>query len=160
MQQKGAEDLAAIKSAVVDKLSVATDAQGKPIFDEKTGQNAPSAWYLDYQDSNGAKTNQVVYGLSKILNDNKFMNDHKNSTTWKSVGVYFDFRKAIAEELLQRPAKSIDAKSNIDLRTIYDQVVKKLTTDDPIGFKPLYDRFLTQDLVVDKYLTPKPKAVK
>ena len=88
------------------------------------------------------------------------MNDHKNSSTWKSVGVYFDFRKAIAEELMKRPAKSIDAKSNIDLRAIYDGVVKKLTTDDPIGFKPLYDRFLTQDLVSDKYLTPKPKAVK
>ena len=158
IQQKGAEDLAAIKSAVIDKLSVAKDAQDKPIFDEKTGEYAPSAWYLDYKDSNGAKTNQVVYGLSKILNDEKFMQDHKNSSTWKSVGVYFDFRKVIADELMKRPAKSIEAKSNADLQAIYNQVVKKLTKDDPLGFKPLYDRFLTQDLVSDKYLTP--KAVK
>lgn len=160
IQQKGAEDLAAIKSAVVDKLSTATDGEGKPIFDKKTGEYAPSAWYLDYKDSNGAKTNQVVYGLSTILNDKKFMDDHKDSSTWKSVGVYFDFRKAIAEELVKRPVKSIDAKANADLQGIYNAVVKKLTTDDPIGFKPLYDRFLTQDLVSDKYLTPKPKAVK
>jgi hypothetical protein len=59
---------------------------------------------------------------------------------------------------MKRTAKSIDAKSNIDLRTIYDAMVNKLRTDDPLGFAPLYDRFLSQDLVVDKYLTP--KAVK
>jgi hypothetical protein len=158
IQQKGAEDLAAIKSAVIDKLSVQKDAQDNPIFDKKTGQYAPTAWYLDYQDSDGAKTNKIVYGLSAILNDKKFMEDHKNSSTWKSVGVYFDFRKAIAEELMKRPVKSIDAKANADLQSIYNQVVKKLTKDDPLGFKPLYDRFLTQDLVSDKYLTPK-KAV-
>lgn len=157
-QQKGAEDLAAIKAAIVEKLSIATDAQGKPIYDSKTGQYKQTAWYDDYLDSDGSKTNRVVAGLSQVLNDKKFMEDHKNSSTWKSVGVYFDFRQAIAEELMKRPAKSIDAKSNVDLRSIYDQMVKKLTTDDPLGFKPLYDRFLTQDLVADKYLTP--KAVK
>ena len=157
-QQKGAEDLAAIKAAVIQKLSIATDATGKPILDSKTGTFQQTAWYDDYLDSDGSKTNRVVNGLSKIINDQKFMEDHKNSSTWKSVGVYFDFRKAIAAELMQRSAKSIDAKSNIDLRAIYDAMVKKLTTDDPLGFAPLYDRFLSQDLVADKYLTP--KAVK
>ena len=60
-----------------------------------------------------------------------------------------------AEELQGRESKSIDAKSNIDIRIMYDLMVKKLKTDDPIGFAPLYERFLSQDLVVDKYLTPK-----
>jgi len=59
---------------------------------------------------------------------------------------------------MARPVHSIDAKANTDLRLLYDGVVEKLKTDDPIGFSPLYDRFLTQDLVADKYLTP--KAVK
>ena len=158
VQQKGAEDLAAIKAAVIEKLSIQTDAQGKPIINEKTGTYQQTAWYDDYLDSDGSKTNRVVTGLNAILNNQKFMEDHKNSATWKSIGVYFDFRKAIADELQKRPAKSIDAKSNVDLRAIYDAAVKKLKTDDPLGFSPLYDRFLTQDLVVDKYLTP--KAVK
>ena len=158
VQQKGAEDLAAIKAAVINKLSIATDADGKPIMNKKTGTFQQTAWYDDYLDSDGAKTNKVVSGLNTILNDKKFMEDHKDSATWKSVGVYFDFRKAIAEELQKRPAKSIDAKANVDLRAIYDAAVKKLKTDDPIGFAPLYDRFLSQDLVSDKYLTP--KAVK
>jgi hypothetical protein len=54
-----------------------------------------------------------------------------------------------------RPVKSIDAKANADIRYIYDQVVTKLKDDDKIGFTYLYDRFLSQDLVTDKYLTPK-----
>jgi hypothetical protein len=158
VQQKGAEDLAIVKDAILQKLSIATDADGKPILDPKTGTFKQTSWYVDYKDTDGSKTNKVVEGLSAVLNNKKFMEDHKSSSTWKSVGVYFDFRKAVADELMQRPAQSIDAKSNIDLRTIYDAMVNKLRTDDPLGFAPLYDRFLSQDLIVDKYLTP--KAVK
>ena len=89
------------------------------------------------------------------------MADNRKSTTWKSVGVYFDFRQAIAGELGKREVKSIDAKANADLRIVYDAVVRKLKTDDPIGFGEIYERFLTQDLIVDKYLTPQvPKEGK
>ena len=84
------------------------------------------------------------------------MEDHNKSALWKSIGVYFDYRQAIANELLKREVKSIDAKKNNDLRVFYDAIVEKLKNDDPIGFGAFYDRFLTQDLVTDKYLTPKP----
>ena len=161
IQQKGAEDLAIIKQAVIAKLSRQTDAQGNPIKDPKTGQYLQTSWYDDYLDSDGSKTNRVVAGLGKILDNEKFMTDHAKSTTWKSIGVYFDFRQKIAEQLQTRPAKSIDAKKNIDLRIFYDAIVSKLKQDDPIGFGALYDRFLSQDLVVDKYLTPQlPKENK
>ena len=155
-QQKGAEDLAFFKQMIIKKLAVQTDAQGNPIKNEKTGTLQQTAWYDDYLDSDGSKTNRVVAGLSKILDNQKFMDDHSKSTTWQSIAVYFDYRKAIAEELQKRPAKSIDAKKNNDLRIFYDAIVAKLKNDDKLGFAPLYDRFLTQDLVVDKYLTPKP----
>jgi hypothetical protein len=159
VQQKGAEDLAAIKAAVVEKLSIATDADGKPIYNKKTGTYEQTAWSDDYKDSDGSKTDRVVQGLSRILDYfDKTGDANGKNVTWKSVGIYFDFRKALASELLARPAHSIDAKTNTDLRLLYDGVVEKLKTDDPIGFSPLYDRFLTQDLVIDKYLTP--KAVK
>ena len=161
IQQKGAEDLGAIKAAVITKLSRQTDAQGNPILDPKTGQYAQSAWYDDYLDSDGSKTNRVVAGLGQIIGNEKFMKDHAKSTTWKSIGVYFDYRQAIAAQLQQREAKSIDAKKNADLRILYDAIVSKLKQDDPIGFGALYDRFLTQDLIVDKYLTPQlPKENK
>jgi len=156
-QQKGAEDLAAIKAAVITKLSRQTDAQGNPILDPKTGQYKQTAWSDDYLDSDGSKTNRVVLGLGQILSNEKFMKDNGKSTIWKSVGVYFDLRQAVASELMKRPAKSIDAKSNADLRVIYDAFVSKLKKDDPIGFGSLYERFLSQDLIVDKYLTPREK---
>jgi len=161
IQQKGAEDLAAIKSAVITKLSRQTDAQGNPVIDPKSGQFVRTAWYDDYLDSDGSKTNRVVAGLAKIIGNEKFMADNSKSTTWKSVGIYFDFRQAIAGELSKRTVKSIDAKANADLRIMYDAIVRKLKNDDPIGFGSLYERFLTQDLIVDKYLTPQtPKENK
>jgi len=161
IQQKGAEDLAEIKAAFIGKLARQTDAEGNRILNPKTGQFAQTAWYDDFKDSDGSKTNRVVAGLEKALSNKTFMDDHKKSTTWKSIGVYFDLRQALAAELLQRKAKSIDAKSNYDLRIVYDGFVRKLKKDDPIGFGGIYDRFLTQDLIVDKYLTPQtPKVVK
>jgi hypothetical protein len=155
VQQTGAEDLKLLKESFIRKLAIQTDVEGKPIFDKKTGQYVQTAWYNDYLDSDGSKTNKVVLGLSKILSDDKFMKENKNNTTWKSVSAYLDVRKAIAQELLGREAKSIEAKSNIDLRLIYDGIVKKLKEDDKLGFSYLYERFLSQDLIVEKYLTPK-----
>jgi hypothetical protein len=64
-------------------------------------------------------------------------------------------RKVIAQELLLREAKSIEAKSNRDLKMVFDVVVNKLKDDDKLGFTYVYDRFLSQDLVVDKQLTAK-----
>ena len=156
-QQKGAEYLAAIKAAVIKKLAVQTDADGQPIIDPKTGQAVQTAWYDDYLDSDGSKTNRVIVGLGKILSDEKFVATNKNNPTWKSVSAYLDLRKAIASELSKRDVKSIGAKANMDLRMIYDGTVNKLKQDDKLGFAYVYDRFLSQDLVYDKYLTPREK---
>lgn len=154
-QQKGAEDLKYIKEQTIFKLSVQTDADGKPVYDKTTGTYARTAWYDDYKDSDGSKTNRVIAGLGLILNNEDFMKANRNNPTWKSVSAYLDIRKLIAKELLKRDAKSIEAKSNIDLKFIYDGMVNKLKQDDKLGFSYLYDRFLSQDLIVDKYLTPK-----
>lgn len=154
-QQTGAEDLAYIKKEYVRKLSIQTDPEGKPMFDNKTGQYVQTAWSDDYLDSDGSKTNKVILGLSTVLQDETFMKDNKNSTTWKSVSLYLDIRKAIAQNLLNRDVKSIDAKANGDLKFIYDGMVNKLKQDDKLGFAYLYDRFLSQDLITDRYLTPK-----
>jgi hypothetical protein len=154
-QEKGAEDLAEIKALVIGKLAVKTDATGKPVLNPTTNQLEQSAWYDDYLDSDGSKTNRVVLGLGKILNDKKFIADNADNPTWKSVKAYMEMRKAIAGELMTRDAKSITAKANDDLKGIYDLIVKKLKDDDKMGFAYVYDRFLSQDLVVDKYLTPK-----
>jgi hypothetical protein len=154
-QQKGAEDLKFIKQSFITKLAIQTDADGKPVFNNTTGHPEQTAWYDDYLDSDGSKTNKVIVGLGKILEDQTFMKDNKNNPTWKSVSAYLDIRKAISRELLRRDVKSIDAKANVDLKFIYDGMVNKLKQDDKLGFAYLYDRFLSQDLITDKYLTPK-----
>jgi len=154
-QQTGAEDLAYIKTEYIRELSIQKDPEGKPIFDNKTGQYVQTAWADDYLDSDGSKTNRVILGLSTILQDEKFMKNNKNSATWKSVSAYLDVRKAIAQNLLSRDVKSINAKANADLKFIYEGMVNKLKQDDKMGFAYLYDRFLSQDLLADKYLTPK-----
>lgn len=155
VSQKGAEDLKYMKDLVVQKLSIQTDYEGKPIFDEKTGEYVSSAWGDDYKDSDGSKTQRVIKGLSAILSDEKFLAANGKNPTWKSVSVYLDMRKVLAAELAQRDVKSIDAKANQDIKYVYDTVVKKLKDDDPNGFQYLYDRFLSQDLVYDKSLTKK-----
>lgn len=154
-QQKGAEDLKFIKQSFITKLAIQTDVDGKPVFNNTTGQYEQTAWYDDYLDSDGSKTNKVIVGLGKILEDQTFMKDNKNNPTWKSVSAYLDIRKAISKELLRRDVRSIDAKANVDLKFIYDGMVNKLKQDDKLGFAYLYDRFLSQDLITDKYLTPK-----
>jgi len=153
-QSKGAEDLAEIKKMVITKLARKTDEDGNPIRNPKTGQYEQTAWFDDYLDSDGSKTNRVVVGLSQIVSNDKFMKENGSNPTWKSVAAYLEIRQKIAAELSVREVKSIDAKKNQDLRLIYDLVVNKLKNDDKMGFSYLYDRFLSQDLVFDKYLTP------
>jgi hypothetical protein len=155
IQQRGAEDLAVYKDAFINKLAVQTDAEGKPIFNKKTGEYERTDWYDDYLDSDGSKTNRVIAGLGKILTNPDFIKNNKNNTTWKSVDRYLEFRKVIAAELLNREARSIEAKSNADLKVIFDGFVNKLKQDDKLGFTYIYDRFLSQDLVRDKQLTPR-----
>jgi hypothetical protein len=155
IQQKGAEDLAILKSTLINKLAVQTDAEGKPIINKKTGEYEYTAWYIDYKDDDGSKTNRVIAGLGKILSNPEFVENNRNNTTWKSIDQYLKLRKVIAQELLLREAKSIEAKSNSDLKMVFDVVVNKLKNDDKLGFTYVYDRFLSQDLVVDKQLTVK-----
>jgi hypothetical protein len=98
--------------------------------------------------------------LGKIINNSKFIENNKTNPTWKSVSAYLDLRKAIAGELASRPVKSIEAKANADIKMIFDLTVNKLKQDDKLGFAYVYDRFLSQDLVYDKYLTPRVIATK
>lgn len=153
--QSGAEDLALAKASFIEGIAIQKDAQGNPIIDKNTGQYVQTAWYDDYLDSDGSKTNRVIVGLGKVLNDKQFMKDNRDNVTWKSINAYLDFRKVVARDLSTRDAKTITAKSNADIKLAYDIFVAKLKNDDKMGFAYIYDRFLSQDLVYDKYLTPK-----
>jgi hypothetical protein len=152
--QKGAEDLDSFKTSVINGLARKKDDKGNPIINPSTGQYEQTAWYDDYLDSDGSKTNRVIVGLGRILENKKFMKTNGNNPTWKSVQAYMNARQSISKTLMTRRYKTLNAKANADLKLVYDSIVNKLKNDDKMGFAYLYDRFLSQDLIYDKYLTP------
>lgn len=143
--QNGAEDLLAAKNAVVQTLGAVTD----PVTGKSTGE--PSAWLIDYRDVDGTKTARTVIGFKKILSNKKFMDDNANSPTWKSISLYMKVRDSLAVTLSGRPSGNIDAKENADVRAILDYYVNQLKVGD-LEFSNIYDRFLSQDRIYDKYL--------
>ena len=134
LRDKRARDLQELREQMVTKLA-----------QENTD------WYDDFLDTDGSKTNRVIRGLTRILEDEKFMTANAENPTWRSVATYLTLRNQVAYELSQREVKSLDAKANIDLANAFEAAVGRLKQDD-IGFSDIYDRFLSQDPVYDKYL--------
>ena len=134
-QQKGAEDLKAIKDSFVKGL-------GK--------QN--KVWYEDLMDTNPSRYQKTVDVLNSALSDKKFVKDHGNDPTWKSVKLFLNTRDAIAQNLASRSSHNIEAKSNSDLKLIYYSIVDKLKQDD-IAFSDIHSRYFTNDPVYNKVFT-------
>jgi hypothetical protein len=145
VEQKGAEDLKFAKESAVRALSTETD----PVTGKSNGQ--PSAWYIDYRDVDGLKTAKTINGLRKIVQNERFMQDNSSNVTWKSIQVYLQIRDSIARSLQARPSTAITAQTNEDLKMSLDYYVSQLRSGD-IGFADIYDRFLSQDKIYDKYL--------
>jgi hypothetical protein len=145
VNQNGAEDLLAAKQAVIQMLASDMD----PVTGQPTG--TASAWYQDYKDIDGTKTSRTVAGFRKIISNDTFMADNGDDPTWKSVALYMKIRDNIATTLSGRPSKNIDAKENADIRVLLDYYVNQLKAGD-LEFANIYDRFLSQDIIYDKYL--------
>jgi hypothetical protein len=145
LSQNGAEDLAAAKQLVIQSLASEID----PVSGKSTG--TPSAWYQAYKDLDGTKTIRTIDGFRKIISDDTFMADNGEDPTWKSVAVYIKLRDELAATLRNRPSNNIDAQENSDIKGILDYYVNQLKTGD-VEFATIYDRFLSQDKVYDKYL--------
>lgn len=131
LQSKAAEDLASMKKQMVAQLGA-----------ENT------AWYDDYLDTDGSKTNKVIRGLETIINNEKFMSQYGDNPTFKSIAVYLEIRQATEQALAARESKSIDAKANADIKYAFEAAANQLKQQD-IGFGDLYDRWLSYDSVYD-----------
>lgn len=145
VEQAGAEDLKAAKEAAIRSLATEKD----PVTGQSTGQ--PSAWYIDYRDVDGLKTAKNINGLRKIVNNKKFMDDNGSDPTWRSVAVYLQIRDSIGRALASRPSSAITSASNADLKLSLDYYVNQLKQGD-VEFADIYERFLSQDKIYDKYL--------
>jgi uncharacterized protein YbaP (TraB family) len=131
LQSKAGADLASMKKQMVAQLGA---------------ENA--AWYDDYLDTDGSKTNKIIRGLETIVNNEKFMSQYGDNPTFKSIAVYLEIRTATEAALASRESKSIDAKANADIKFAFESVANKLKQED-IGFGDLYDRWLSYDSVYD-----------
>ena len=134
-----AKDLAKLKDEMIKTL--ATNPDG-----------TTTAWYDDYKDTDGSKIQRVIRGLDDILNNEKFMKANADNPTWKSIAAYLALREQVANELENRRVKGLRAKANIELANAFDAAVGKLKQED-IGFSDIYDRFLSNDPVYDKYIS-------
>jgi hypothetical protein len=144
-EQSGAEDLKNLRNAVIQSLSSDID----PVTGEPTGE--PSAWYQDWRDTDGLKTAKTMIGLRKIVNNKEFMTDNADDPTWKSVALYLNIRDRFARNLMAREVSNINAKSNLDLRIMFDFYVNQLKLGD-VEFADIYERYLSRDMIFDKYL--------
>lgn len=144
-QQSGAEDLAFAKQTVIQQLATTKD----PETGASTGEVSP--WYEDYRDVDGTKSAKTIAGFKKIISNDAFMKDNGNDPTWKSVTLYMKIRDNIATSLKGRASGNIDAKQNQDLRMVLDYYINQLKAGD-LEFANIYDRFLSQDRIYDKYL--------
>jgi len=135
--QAGAEDLRAYKTYMVETI-------GKSNED----------WYKDYNSTDRTKYQNVVDTLNLALNNKKFMNDHGNDPTWKSISAFMNVRNEVAAALMNQENKDINSPSNVVVRFYYDQKVSQLKNDD-IGFSDIYDRYFSNDPVYDKVFTPR-----
>jgi hypothetical protein len=145
VDEAGAEDLKYSKQLMIQALATNKD----PVTGESTGES--SAWYEDYKDTDGLKSASNVAGLRKIVTNPKFMADNGEDPTWKSVAIYLQLRDKLASTLSVRPSASIDAKGNADLKYMLDSYVSQLKAGD-LEFADIYERFLSQDKIYDKYL--------
>lgn len=133
LSQSGAEDLAELKTLMVNRIG-----------------RTNTAWADDYMDTDGSKTQRAIRGLTAIVNDKRFMRDNGDNPTWKSVAVYLSMRSQMQQLLRMRPEKSLEAKSNSDLAEIWGLMVTRLANEDE-GFRDIQERFLSQDGVYDKF---------
>lgn len=135
IQSKQAQDIAALKKTMVTQL-----AQENP------------DWYVDYKDIDGSKYIKTKQAFQAVLSNQKFMADHGEDPTWKSIAVYLDIREKADAILANRPSKSLSAKANKDIADLLEMTASQLKQDD-IAFGDIYDRYFAYDPGFDPALS-------
>ena len=147
MQNRGLTSLRSKKAADL--------AEAKRAFIMQYGAQNED-WYDDYLDTDGSKTNRVIRGFEKILNDETFMADHGDNPTWKAMATYLEVREAVGQELAARKASgrssTLTAKDNADLSDAMTQLTNQLKAQD-IVFGDIYNRYLSRDPIYDVVYT-------
>lgn len=134
LTSKGAEDLLKIKQATVAYLANDPQYQG---------------WYDDYAQTDEAKWDKRINGLTKIATDKRMA----ARADIQGLAQYLEGRRGIVAAL-QAPgaAKTLTAKANAQLAQAWDIYVNQLVEQNP-AFAALYYRWLQNDPVIVSPIT-------
>jgi hypothetical protein len=144
--QKMGYKVASINSPVMKQLGYDKDWENALTNLERLYPAWAEERRLGIQDIN--KTNRYIAGLTRIVQDEKFMKKNGNTPTMKAISDYIVNRTYLVQELQRREAqggsKSLANKSNQDLKDTWENYVLQLSVYDG-GFSELYNRYLDND---------------
>lgn len=108
-----------------------------------------SDWFTEWdQRRGGDKTRPTITALTRIVNDDTFMETTPNPRLWTAVQEYLDGRQMVVDILQERinqgGPKLITAQGNADLLDAWEQFKARLISSDT-DFAALYDRWLEFD---------------
>lgn len=126
-QQRGAEDLAAIKAALRDDLSA----------------RYPE-WRVDFDQFDRGKASRNIAAIQSFVDDKRF----EGRAGWGTLKSYLDLRDMLVQVLQERDSlggsADLTANSNVDLATLWDSEVGIMRERD-LAFADIWYRHLQSD---------------
>ena len=101
-----------------------------------------SNWYRDYKDFGSSRTMSAVYAMQSALGNKEFMADNAESDIWQRASLYL-YHRNIVLDAIKKSGKTIDNKSNVDIRNYWDQIRSDLESNTQ--WSAFAERFLNGD---------------
>jgi hypothetical protein len=123
-QQKGAEDLAALKKSIETDLATSNDS-----------------WRKDFLSTDSGKVVNFLDWAQTSMSKDKSLAARPDMVALKD---YMDVRTQIQQILASRPKHSLDDPGNVDVSKVWDLVTSDLRNNN-IGFQQAWNRVLQHD---------------
>lgn len=142
---KGAEDLRAMKQAAVDVLSdpYQLDGTANPHYNEN--------WSKQYNTLDRNKYDRFAANLEQVFGHVAPMALAQGGRTdLNSLVRYLQLRKSVNDDLMKRKSQDINAKSNKDLKKFMNENTMALMEQDT-RFNELHNRYFARDMGFDTH---------
>ena len=108
-------------------------------------------WFREFQNPDTAKYARRADFFQGLITNSQFMNDHRDDSLMKSMGLYFAYRDQVRDILESRKqaggSNSLSAQSNADITADWERKVTMLKYESP-EFAAWADRYMRNDPVV------------
>lgn len=127
----GAEDLKEKRDALIELIGFKEDG-------------SPTSWYEAYSTREPSKMMNKLAGLRVLATDERMLGRADIEGLADYLAMRDDFKSELKLRTDAGMSKTLDAKSNSDIRDMWNRAVFDLK-DRNLAFSSLYDRYLTQD---------------